>query len=83
MKVELKQIVEQLTELINLEDGYKVAGIVDTNTNIIEGWQIVKVLDDGEILPIETLKFKTVNELMNCSRNNQHLIYSYIKKAEI
>jgi len=80
MKVELKQIIEQLTELVGLEDGYKVAALVDTKTNVVEGWYVVKVLEDGRIIPIETLNFKTVKEMMECSQNDNHLISSYIKK---
>ena len=80
MKVELKQIIEQLTELVGLEDGYKVAALVDTKTNVVEGWYVVKVFEDGKIIPIETLNFKTVKEMMECSQNDNHLISSYIKK---
>ena len=80
MKVELKQIIEQLTELVGLEEGYKVAALVDTKTNVVEGWYVVKVLEDGRIIPIETLNFKTVKEMMECSQNENHLISSYIKK---
>lgn len=80
MKVELKQIIEQLTELVGLEEGYKVAALVDTKTNVVEGWYVVKVLEDGKIIPIETLNFKTVKEMMECSQNDNHLISSYIKK---
>ena len=80
MKVELKQIIEQLTELVGLEEGCKVAALVDTKPNVVEGWCVVKVLEDGKIIPIETLNFKTVKEMMECAQNENHLIYSYIKK---
>lgn len=80
MKVELKQIIEQLTELVGLEDGYKVAALVDNEIKVVEGWYVVKALEDGRIIPIETLKFKTVKEMMECAQNGNHLISSYIKK---
>ena len=68
MKVELKQIIDQLTEAIGLSDGLKVCAIID-NENII-GWSIVEVKEDGTILPIEGApKYNNIKELFNTYMN--------------
>lgn len=66
MKVELKQIIDQLTEACGLDDGYKVSALIDDeNDNKIVGWTIVKVYDDGHIEPYNDVKFNNINELIN------------------
>lgn len=66
MKVELKQIIDQLTEACGLSDGYKVSALIDDeNDNKIVGWTIVKVCEDGRIEPINDVKFKNIDELIN------------------
>ncbi len=66
MKIELKQIIDQLTKVCGLSDGYKVSALIDNeNNNKIVGWTIVKVYDDGHIEPINDAKFKNINELIN------------------
>ena len=53
MKVELKEIIEQLSEAINLAEGYKVSALIDDEQdNKIVGWTVVKVFDDGTIKPV-------------------------------
>lgn len=37
MKVELKEIIDQLTEAVGLKEGYKVASLVDDNGNALLG----------------------------------------------
>ena len=65
MKVELKPIIDQLTEAIGLDKGYKVSAIIDENKDDqLAGWIIVKVLDDGTLLPQSNLKFKNIKELI-------------------
>lgn len=64
MKIELKQIIDQLTEACGLDDGYKVSALIDDNENIV-GWTIVKVFEDGHIEPINDVKFKNIDELIN------------------
>ena len=63
MKVELKQIIDQLTEAIRLDKGYKVSAIIDDNENII-GWIIVKVYNDGRIEPLKNIRFNNIKELI-------------------
>ena len=48
MKVELKQIIDELTDAINLPKGQKVSAIIDTDK--IVGWTIVEVHEDGSII---------------------------------
>jgi len=65
MKVELKPIIDQLTEACGLSDGYKVSAMIDENKDDqLIGWIIVKVLDDGTLLPQSNLKFKNIKELI-------------------
>jgi hypothetical protein len=66
MKIELKQIIDQLIEVCGLSDGYKVSALIDDeNDNKITGWIIVKIWEDGRIKPINNVKFKNINELIN------------------
>jgi len=60
MKVELKQIIDQLTEAIGLEPPKKVAAVLDDNANII-GWTIREVAEDGTLIPVKC------NGLKDCS----------------
>lgn len=53
MKVELKEIIDQLSEAINLPEGFKVSALIDDeHDNKIVGWTVVKVYEDGTIKPI-------------------------------
>ena len=65
MKIELKQIIDQLTEACGLSDGYKVSALIDDENNKIVGWTIVRVYEDGRIEPINDVKFKNIDELIN------------------
>lgn len=63
MKVELKQIIDELTDAINLPNGQKVSALVD-NEKIV-GWTIVNVHEDGTIVPISDKKFNNIKELIS------------------
>lgn len=68
MKVELKEIVNQLSEAIGLSQYYKVSALVDEeNDNKIVGWTIVQVYADGKIEPIGE-KVKSLKELIDMYR---------------
>lgn len=65
MKIELKPIVDQLTEAIGLMEGYKVSAMIDdANNDKLVGWMIVKVLEDGTILPQPGDRFSNIKELI-------------------
>lgn len=57
MKVELKQIIEELSDALNLNDEYKISSLIDDNDNIA-GWTIVKLLENGTIIPIKDKTFE-------------------------
>ena len=61
MKVELKDITDQLTEAVNIKKGQKVAALIDDGK--IVGWIIVSVNDDGTIKPINDTVYKNMREL--------------------
>ena len=63
MKVELKQIIDQLSETCNLDSNHNVAAIIDHNDNIV-GWTIVEVFEDGNIKPLEGVNFNSIKELI-------------------
>ena len=50
MKVELREIVDQLSEALNFADGYKVSAALDEGK--IVGWVPVKVGEDGTLTPL-------------------------------
>ena len=62
MKVKLKQIIDELSEAINLPEGQKVAALVDEG-NVV-GWIIVDVHEDGRINTISDKKFNNIKELL-------------------
>jgi hypothetical protein len=62
MKVELKEIINQLSEALQLHDGRKVSAVIDGNS--ILGWTIVTVFDDGTIKPINDKVYKNLKELL-------------------
>lgn len=63
MKIELKEIIDQLTDTIQLKKGQKVSALIDNNK--IVGWIIVDVLEDGTIKPIDDYKvYKNIKELI-------------------
>ena len=61
MKIELKQIVNELTEAIGLPNSQKVSALV--NADKIVGWTIVNVHKDGTIVPISDKRFNSIKEL--------------------
>ena len=69
MKVELKEIINQLTEAVNLQDGFKVSALIDDTTSKIVGWTIVEIADDGTISMVDKdMKFNTIKELFDAYR---------------
>jgi hypothetical protein len=65
MKIELKEIVDQLTEAIELKPGYKVSALIDTDNNDkLCGWMIVQESEDGTITPVDGTKFNNLKELL-------------------
>lgn len=65
MKVELKEIVDQLTEAIDLKPGYKVSALIDTDNNDkLCGWMIVQESEDGTVKPVDGTKFNNLKELL-------------------
>ena len=65
MKVELKEIVDQLSEAIELKPGYKVSALIDTDNNDkLCGWMIVQESEDGTITPVDGTKFNNLKELL-------------------
>lgn len=64
MKVELKQIIDQLSEACNLDKNHKVSALIDTLDDTIVGWTIVEVFEDGNIKPLEGVNFNSIKELI-------------------
>lgn len=65
MKIELKEIINQLSEGINLAEGFKVSALIDeNNNNEIVGWTVVEVAEDGTIKPIDKI-YNNLKELID------------------
>lgn len=64
MKVELKQIIDQLSETCNLDGNHKVSALIDDTNDTIVGWTIVRVYEDGTIKPLDNLRYKSIKELI-------------------
>lgn len=63
MKVELKQIIDQLTEAVDLNEGFKVCALIEDED--IVGWTIVQVNEDGTLEPFEHTQYKNIKELLD------------------
>ena len=63
MKVELKQIIDELTEAINIPKEQKEAAVI--NIDKIVCWTIVDVHEDGSIKPISDKKFNNLKGLIS------------------
>lgn len=64
MKVELKEIINQLTECFDFDKNVKVSALIDENTHEIVGWTLVKVNEDGSMEMIdECEKFDNLKSL--------------------
>lgn len=64
MKVELKEIVDQLTDALSFDDNIKVSALIDSDTGRIVGWTRVKVGEDGTIEMVDKdEKYDTLKQL--------------------
>ena len=64
MKIELKLVCDQLTELLNLSDNHKVSAVIDEEyDNEFLGWCLVKEEEDGTIIPQLGTRVSTIKEL--------------------
>lgn len=63
MKIELKPIIDQLTEAIGLSNGRKVAALIEDDGSLV-GWTIVKYQEDGTIQRISDEKYDTIKDLI-------------------
>jgi hypothetical protein len=65
MKVELKEILDQLTEALNFDDNTKVSALIDSDTSRIVGWARVKVDEDGTITMVnKDEKFDSIKQML-------------------
>lgn len=65
MKVELKEIVDQLTEALNFDDNIKVSALIDSDTGRIVGWTRVKVGEDDTIEMVDKdEKFDSIKQML-------------------
>lgn len=63
MKIELKEVISQLTEAICLNDGYRVSALVDTEAESIIGWCVVKIGNNGNITQCSDT-YRTIKDLL-------------------
>ena len=68
MKIELKEIIDQLSDAANLPQGEKVSALIDDNKLV--GWTIVHVYKDGTIEPISQKRYNTIKELFSFLNKN-------------
>jgi hypothetical protein len=64
MKIELKPIIDQLTEAIELPNGQKVSALIDDDGDSLVGWTVVNIYEDGTIEPISKERYGTIKELI-------------------
>ena len=62
MKIELTQIINELTDAINLPKGQKVAAVIDIDKIVC--WTIVDVHEDGSIKPTSDKMFNNLKDLI-------------------
>jgi hypothetical protein len=64
MKVELRQITDQLSDVLELESYEQVCALIDDNDNIV-GCNIVDVDEDGKLTPQFDTPFRNLKQLLN------------------
>jgi len=64
MKVELRQITDQLSDVLELESYEQVCALIDDNGDIV-GWNIVDVDEDGKLTPQFDTPFRNLKQLLN------------------
>ena len=65
MKIELKQIINELTKALGLPFYERVGAIIDDNDNIV-GWTICNISEkDNKIIPIPGESFRTIGEMFD------------------
>lgn len=64
MKVQLKEITDQLTDVIGLPKNQKVAALIDDSDGTVNGWTVVECDVNGNIHPIFDYSYSTINELL-------------------
>ena len=63
MKVELKQIIEQVTEALGIPDDLRVCALIDDIDNNIVGWNVGEIDEDGDIKLIFDKGFENLKEM--------------------
>lgn len=64
MKVELRQIIDQLTEALDLPKGHRVCAYVLDDNETIVGWNIANVDEDGKVEPTYMQSCANIKELL-------------------
>ena len=65
MKVQLKEITDQLTDVSGLPKNQKVAALIDDNSDgVVNGWTVVECDVNGNIHSIFDYSYPTINELL-------------------
>ena len=73
MKVELKFVCDQLTELLNLSSNRKVSAVIDEEyDNEFLGWCLVREEKDGTIVPQLGTRVRTIKELYDEFNENNN-----------
>ena len=64
MKIELKLVIDQLTELLNLSGNRKVSAVINEEyDNEFLGWCLVRQEENGQIIPQLGTRVATIKEL--------------------
>lgn len=65
MQIELKELIDQLTEALNLPEGQKLGACVDYKKKpVIQGWCIVRIFPDGRIEPINKTVYPRLKDVL-------------------
>lgn len=64
MKVELNQIIDQLSEALDLSAGHRVCAYVLDDNETVVGWNIVNVDEDGKVEPTYRDSCANIKELL-------------------
>lgn len=64
MKIELKTIVDQLSDVMKLPEGYKVTALMEDD-GTLTGWTVTRVSRNGEIEPVLSNAHETIKEMID------------------
>ena len=80
MKVELKPIIDQLSDAIGLPVGTTVAALIDNGE--LKGWTLARLMPDGQLISVSEKTYATIKDLLPLRELFDKMMSDAIKSAD-